>query len=152
MPAAPENSHAIMTQQINDYFVEILWWKENWMHTDYSESQVLDFCDKYREDALVICTEFYDAYPEEFLLLCKEQTFRKNVYRHVLFHEIDELVYGRYAGYFVNAYPDDMGHKEAIPADEFDEEIPAVDYVVTWRGLFTCDVDFVPIAEEAGVG
>ena len=38
----------------------------------------------------------------KFLLLCKEQTFRKNVYRHVLFHEIDELVYGRYAGYFVN--------------------------------------------------
>lgn len=152
MPAVPENDPIIMIQQIKEIFEEMLWWKENWIHTDYSESQALELCDKYREDALLICTELYEKSPEEFILLCKEQTFRNSVYRHVLFHEIDMMVYGRCEGYFITAYPDDIGHKQAIPADEFDEEIPAVDYIVKWRGLFTCEVEFVPYVEGAGNG
>lgn len=63
--------------------------------------------------------------------------FRDNVYKHSLAYEIDEIMVGRFGDYMACNYPLASGSIASTP------EMIGCDYTVSWRGLFTSEVDIM---------
>ena len=91
-------------------------------------------CMMQRQRFLLLCQQFKDS--EEFKNFCAtNKEFRTNVYKHNFGYEFDMIVCGRYGDDMSSSYPLASGTILSTPSQV------GCDYTVSWRGIFTCDVD-----------
>ena len=96
------------TTEINKITTEMNWW-------DRMESSLLEYEDRHKigdggyalakrtlkKDHNNLCFNFFKSNPNEFIQFCKtNKTYRDNVYKHWLFHDVDNMVCGKSDGYF----------------------------------------------------
>ena len=118
-------------ETIQPLFDHFLWWEEHQDKLDPYDSDNHDWIYNLKKQFHKECVALYTADPSGFLLLCQTEEFSEQIDLYGLCPHVDDVLVGRHGKFLTKYYNQDDG----------EIKYSGKKYRITWRGVFTCDMD-----------
>lgn len=118
-------------ESIQPLFDKFLWWEEHQDKFDAYDSDNYDWICDLKKKFHKICAALHKADPSEFLMLCRTEEFCDQIDLYGLCAFVDDVLVGGHGKFLTKNFMNDEGEIKYNNKK----------YRVTWRGVFTCDLD-----------
>jgi len=118
-------------ENLESLFQQFLWWEEHQDKLDPYDSDNSEWIDNLKKKFEKQCAALFKADPKLFLELCRTDEFCEQIDLYGLCQIVDKVLVGTYGKYLSKNYMKDEGEITYIKKK----------YRVTWRGIFTCDIE-----------
>ena len=112
-------------------FKQFLWWEEHQDKLDPYDSDNSEWIHELKKKFEKQCKLLFKTDPQGFIALCKIEEFCDQIDLYGLCYIVDKVLIGTCGKYLTKYYMNDEGEITYIKKN----------YRVTWRGVFTCEIE-----------
>jgi len=116
-------------EEFDELFDHFAWYEEHHEEMNGQHIDKYEWLDQLRHAFYSVCIGIFVKDPNAFRDLCDTEEFYEQIELYGLSAYVDQVVLGRHGRYLSKQYKNQGRYC-------------GNEYIVTWRGIFTCDVQF----------